>query len=172
MKIITKYLLSGLIIFSFLSYGEVLAQDRLKINARDGDNFLKLDIPLNSDNSSTKKKPKVQTKSQKSFNDSTYFPGKKIEKFQGIGTRGEVNGRGDSQMLLYYIPTITNILLWIIAPLVVGILLFSGVQFIYSGDDEEQLSSSKKFFQYGVMGIIFIFVSYSLMNAVYNIMIS
>ncbi len=169
MKTITKYLLSGLIIFSFSIVNA--APDSININVQGADGFIKANISLNG---SEKKESnsEFKPKSAGEFDDTAYFPGTKINDFGGFGTRGNANEKGDSQMLLYYIPTITNLLLWIVAPLVVAMLLYSGIQFIYAGDDEEQLSSSKKFFQYGIMGIIFILVSYSLMSAIYTIIVS
>lgn len=102
--------------------------------------------------------------------DSQFFPATNYDQSGMIGSVGETDAPGESQALLYYIPIFTNILLWIISPIIAGMFIFAGIQFVYAGGDEEQLNSSKTFFQYGVMGIIFIFASYSLMAAVYQIL--
>ncbi len=102
------------------------------------------------------------------IDDTVFFPGK--ETFQGtIGSVGETDDGGESQMALYYIPKLTNLLLWIVAPFLAVMFIYSGLKFIYAGDDDEALGEAKKFFLYGIMGIIFIFISYSLMKVVYKI---
>jgi hypothetical protein len=105
------------------------------------------------------------------FDDSVFFTADdKLYKKSGlIGKSGESNESGETQSLLLYIPKFTNILIWTVAPIIAGMFIFAGIQFVYAGGDEEQLNSSKQFFQYGIMGIIFIFASYSLMLAVYKI---
>lgn len=106
------------------------------------------------------------------IDDKKYFPATNMEDSGMVGKTGKTDEAGDGQALLYYIPMFTNILTWAVAPIIAGMFIFAGIQFIYAGGDEEQLNSSKQFFQYGIMGIIFIFASYSLMLAVYKIISS
>jgi len=108
------------------------------------------------------------------IDDTKYFPAKnELQEDSGmIGKIGDTDKQGEEQGLLFYIPIFTNILTWAVAPIIAGMFIFAGIQFIYAGGDEEQLNSSKQFFQYGIMGIIFIFASYSLMLAVYKIIAS
>ncbi len=106
------------------------------------------------------------------IDDEKYFPATNMNKSGMIGEKGDTEVAGESQDFLYYIPMFTNIITWAVAPIVAGMFIFAGIQFVYAGGDEEQLNSSKQFFQYGIMGIIFIFASYSLMAAVYKIISS
>ncbi len=77
---------------------------------------------------------------------------------------------GETRLLVYFIPRIIDLLLKFVAPIVVVMFIYAGVQFIYAGDSDDQLESSKKFFQWAIMGTIFIVLSYSLMKSVYFIM--
>lgn len=87
-----------------------------------------------------------------------------------IGKNEEDFSTGEGKLLLYFIPKLTSILMRIVAPIVLVMFFYSGVRFIYAGDNEEQIKASKDFFQYGVMGIVFIVLSFSLMKAVYYIL--
>ncbi len=106
------------------------------------------------------------------IDDTKFFPATNMKESGLIGETGETDESGNGQDFLYYIPIFTNILIWAVAPIVAGMFIYAGIQFVYAGGDEEQLNSSKQFFQYGIMGIIFIFSSYSLMAAVYKIISS
>ena len=69
--------------------------------------------------------------------------------------------------ILAFLPNVINILLKIVAPLIFGMFIFAGFRFIYAGNDDEQLKKSKEFFLYGVIGLIFILASFSLMKIIY-----
>ena len=51
------------------------------------------------------------------------------------------------------------------------LFIYAGLRFIYAGDDEEDLTASKKFFTYALMGIVFIILSYSLLKAIYFVLL-
>lgn len=100
-------------------------------------------------------------------------------KVQGVIGRnrrdGAENGvitpdEGDTKILLYFIPKLTSILFRVVAPIIVIMFIYSGVRFIYAGDDEEELKKSKSFFQYALMGIVFIIFAYSAMKSIYYIL--
>ncbi len=79
---------------------------------------------------------------------------------------------GNTRLLLYIIPRIIDILLKFIAPIIVVMFIYAGIQFVYAGDNDEQIESSKKFFHFALMGTIFIVLSYSIMKSVYFILAS
>lgn len=86
------------------------------------------------------------------------------------GVLGRNTGTADEQRaIIHFIPTITNLLLKFVAPIIVIMFLYAGIRFIYAGDDDEQLQASKKFFGYAIMGLIFVIISYSLMKGIYFI---
>lgn len=71
------------------------------------------------------------------------------------------------KLLLQYIPRIINILLKFVAPIVMGICLYAGIRFVYADNNEEEITKSKSFFLYALMGVLFIVLSYSLLKVVY-----
>jgi len=71
------------------------------------------------------------------------------------------------KLILQYIPQIIHILLKFVAPLVMGVFLFAGIRFIYADDKEEDITKSKIFFMYALMGVLFIVLSYSLLKVLY-----
>ena len=74
---------------------------------------------------------------------------------------------GETKMLLYFLPTVIDLIFKIVAPIVVVMFIFSGLRFIYASGDEEELKRAKDFLLYGLIGIAFIALSYSLMKIVY-----
>ena len=72
--------------------------------------------------------------------------------------------------LFQYIPRITNLLLKFVAPMMVVLTIYAGVRFITAGGEEEEISKSRQFFLYAVIGLAFIVLSYSLMRVVYNLL--
>ncbi|MCK5460575.1 hypothetical protein KAI58_01165 [Candidatus Gracilibacteria bacterium] len=106
------------------------------------------------------------------FNPTELFPSWEDEGHQVVGILGKNEGdlnTGESRLLLYFIPNLTTILMKLVAPIVMVMFFYSGIRFIYAGDNEEQVKESKEFFQYGIMGIAFIVLSFSFMKAVYFI---
>jgi len=77
--------------------------------------------------------------------------------------------RGE-KALMVFIPRIIDILFYAVAPIVVVMFVFSGVRFIYAGDSEEDITSSKKMFQYALMGTIFMVLSFSFMKVTFMIL--
>lgn len=84
-----------------------------------------------------------------------------------IGSNGGSLQTGEGKLALYYIPRVINFLITITSACVFVMFVFSGMRFIYAGGDEEELKKAKTFFTYGLIGLIFIVASYSLMKAVY-----
>lgn len=129
----------------------------------------------------TKESEKTKTSEPKSefyskFDPDKIFPNWDEGNISGIiGKNRDENkkislDKGETKLLLFFIPQLTTILLKIVAPIVVFMFIFAGVRFVYAGDDEEQLKASKTFFQYGIMGIVFIIFSYSFMKSIYYIL--
>jgi hypothetical protein len=103
------------------------------------------------------------------FNPNTVFPAWG-EGGQVTGVIGSNNGalnQGDSRLLIYFIPKIVELLIWLIAPIITVMFLYSGFIFVYAGDREEEVKKGKDFFKFAVIGLTFIVLSYSLMKAVF-----
>ncbi len=86
-----------------------------------------------------------------------------------IGSNGGSLQTGSGKLALYYVPRVINFLITITSVGVFIMFVMSGLRFIYAGGDEEELKKAKTFFQYGIIGLIFVVISYSLMKAVYYI---
>ena len=102
--------------------------------------------------------------------ESQLFPGWKGEGEKGNDKEaisGIIGENDDGKRLFQYIPRITDIILKFIAPVIVALVIFAGIRFIYAGSDEEEITKSKNFFVYAVIGLMFIVLSYSIMKAVY-----
>lgn len=84
--------------------------------------------------------------------------------------QGVVGVNDDTKFLLNYIPRLIDILLKFVAPLLFIMMVFSGIRFIYAGDQDEELTKSKQFFVYSLIGLGFIMLSYSIMKAIYFIL--
>lgn len=74
---------------------------------------------------------------------------------------------GESRLILYFVPRLIDILLKFVSPIIAVMFIYSGIRFVYAGDSDDQLTESKKFFHYALMGFVFIVLSYSIMKAVY-----
>lgn len=105
------------------------------------------------------------------FNSSTVFPTWGEETPSGIiGNNGENLKSGGSRLILYFIPRIIDLLLILVSPIIAVMFIFSGIRFIYAGDNDDQLEESKKFFHYAIMGVVFVVLSYSIMKSVYYLL--
>jgi len=105
------------------------------------------------------------------FNPNNVFPAWG-EGGQVTGVIGSNNGalnQGDGRLLLYFIPKIVELLIWIVAPLVTLMFLYAGFTFVYAGDREEEVTKARDFFKFAVIGLTFIVLSYSIMKAVFFI---
>lgn len=81
--------------------------------------------------------------------------------------QGVLGQNCDGNFLLDYLPIFVKILFRIIAPIVLCLILYAGVRFIYSGDDESSLENVKKWFRFALIGILLMILSYSLLKATY-----
>ena len=81
--------------------------------------------------------------------------------------QGVIGANHDGGFAMTYIPRIIDILLKFIAPIVVIMLIWSGVRFIIAGSNDDELSKAKDFFTYAVIGVAFIVLSYSILKLVY-----
>ncbi len=81
--------------------------------------------------------------------------------------QGVIGANHDGGFAMTYIPRIIDILLKFIAPIVVIMLIWSGVRFIIAGSNDDELSKAKSFFTYAVIGVAFIILSYSILKLVY-----
>lgn len=115
------------------------------------------------------------------FNSDLVFPAWKqgeggvsgvIGKNAGVETSETLwNRSAETGWLLSYIPQIINILMKFLAPILAVMLIYSGLRMVYAGDDENELSSAKQFFGFAVWGLIVIAISFSLMKAVYFVLL-
>lgn len=107
------------------------------------------------------------------FNPSNVFPAWG-EGGQVTGVIGSNNGalnQGNSKLLLYFIPKIIELMIWLVAPIVTVMFLYSGFTFVYAGDREEEVTKARDFFTYAVIGLTFIVLSYSIMKAVFFLIV-
>lgn len=107
-----------------------------------------------------------------SYNAGSLFPSWGDGGVTGVlgSTSNSVNS-GEGRILLYYLPRAANILLLLTAPFVFVMFVFAGLRFIYAGSNDESLEQSKKFFLFGVIGLIVITLSYSFIKVLYYIML-
>jgi|GEM_PF-7028172 len=88
-----------------------------------------------------------------------------------IGTNNGALNQGESRLIIYFIPKIIELMIWIVAPIITVMFIYAGLQFIWGGDREEEVKKSRDFFRGAVIGLIFIVLSYSLMKAVFFILV-
>jgi len=127
-------------------------------------------VPTTTNTSSSAGNQYVDSK----FSTKDLFPSWDDEAYrvQGIAGRNEGKvGEGENKLLLHIVPTIINIILTFVAPIVFVMMVLAGLRFIYAMDNEEEREKSKKFFIYTVVGLIFIMVSYSIMRGIYFIFV-
>lgn len=111
----------------------------------------------------------VSASSSSMFNPNNVFPawGEGGEVTGVIGSNNGALNQGEGRLLLYFIPKIVEIMIWIVAPLVTVMFLYSGFTFIYAGDREEEVTKARDFFKFAVIGLTFIVLSYSIMKSVF-----
>lgn len=107
------------------------------------------------------------------FNPNTLFPawGEGGQVTGVVGTNYGALNQGESRLILYFIPKIIELMIWIVAPIITVMFIYAGLQFIWGGDREEEVKKSRDFFKGAVIGLIFIVLSYSLMKAVFFILV-
>jgi hypothetical protein len=81
--------------------------------------------------------------------------------------QGVIGANHDGGFAMAYIPRMIDILLKFIAPIIVIMLIWSGIQFIIAGSNDDQLNKAKDFFTYAIIGVAFILLSYSILKLVY-----
>ncbi len=111
---------------------------------------------------------------QGQFNSDCYFPTwdskENPAQVADVHVQGVIGQNQDGGFIMAYIPKIIDILLKFVAPLVTLMLLWSGVRFIMAGNNEEDIQRAKDFFVYGVIGVAFVVMSYSLLKFIYFIL--
>ena len=88
-----------------------------------------------------------------------------------IGSNNGALNQGPSKLLIYFIPKVIELLIWVVAPVITVMFLYAGVQFIYGGDREEEIKKARDFFRYAAIGLVFVVLSYSFMKAVFFILV-
>ena len=86
-----------------------------------------------------------------------------------IGSNSGALNQGESRLLLYFIPKVVELLIWIVAPIITVLFIYSGFIYIYAGDREDEITKARDFFKYAVKGLTFIVLSYSISKAVFFI---
>lgn len=108
---------------------------------------------------------------QGKFNADCMFPTwqseERVHQAQDAIVQGVIGINHDGGFLMTYIPRIIDIVLKFVAPIVVVMLIWSGILFITAGSNDDDLSKAKDFFSYSLIGIGFIVLSYSLLKLVY-----
>lgn len=107
------------------------------------------------------------------FNPDTVFPawGEGGQVKGVIGSNVGALNQGNGRLIIYFIPKVVELLIWIVAPITTIMFLYAGIQFIYGGDREEEVKKSRDFFRFAVMGLTFIVLSYSFMKAAFFILV-
>ncbi len=109
--------------------------------------------------------PFSQTSISVDFNSAEVFPswaGEETTKVDGVIGENE-----DGNLILQYIPSIINIMIKIIAPIVLVMFVISGMRFISANGKDEELTKAKSLFADGFLGLIWIAISYSIVKAIY-----
>ncbi len=108
---------------------------------------------------------------QGKFNADCIFPTWQSEERPGQATdaivQGVIGENHDGGFLMTYIPRIIDIVLKFVAPIIVVMLIWSGILFITAGSNEDDLNKAKEFFTYALIGVGFIILSYSILKFVY-----
>ncbi len=81
--------------------------------------------------------------------------------------QGVIGMNGDRNYMLRYLPRVIDILVKIVAPIMVILLVYTGVRFIYAGDQTEEVEKAKMHLISVFSGFLFVVLSYSIMKAVY-----
>lgn len=107
------------------------------------------------------------------FNPDTVFPawGEGGQVTGVIGSNVGALNQGEGRLLLYFIPKIIELLIWLVAPIITVMFMYSGFVFVYAGDREEEVTKARDFFRFAVIGLVFIVLSYSIMKAVFFIIV-
>ncbi|NCP67677.1 hypothetical protein GW756_05405 [bacterium] len=107
------------------------------------------------------------------FNPDTVFPawGEGGQVTGVIGSNVGALNQGEGRLLIYFIPKIVELMIWLVAPIITIMFLYSGIIFVYAGDREEEVKKARDFFRFAVIGLVFIVLSYSIMKAVFFIIV-
>jgi hypothetical protein len=107
------------------------------------------------------------------FNPNVLFPawGEGGQVTGVIGSNDGALNQGEGRLIIYFIPKIVELLIWLVAPIVTIMFLYSGITFVYAGDREEEVKKARDFFRFAVIGLTFIVLSYSIMKAVFFIIV-
>lgn len=80
---------------------------------------------------------------------------------------GVIGDNADGKLAVNYFGRITDILIKFVTPLFLVFLIAAGVKMIVAGDNTEEVEKGKKVILYGVIGVIVIILSYSLVQSLY-----
>ncbi len=96
------------------------------------------------------------------FNASEVFPSWNDGTVEGVvGTNSDMN------FILQYVPLLINIMMKIIAPIVLVVFILAGIRFISANGNDDDLQKAKALFKQGVLGLVCIAISYSVIKAIY-----
>ncbi|PID70403.1 hypothetical protein CSB37_01795 [bacterium DOLZORAL124_38_8] len=116
------------------------------------------------------------TETEKSFEavEDQLFPGWKDDLDLSVDDKSSIPGvigtEKDQVRIFQYIPRIIDLLLKVVAPIVVVLVLYTGVRLVSGGEDPEEHEKAKDFFVYALIGLAFIVLSYSIMRTVYSLL--
>ena len=107
------------------------------------------------------------------FRSDKIFPtwGEDSESRDDARVAGVIGENNEAETVVDYFPHLVDIFLRLVAPFIAAMMIYTGARFVYSNKDEEAIEKSKKFFIYGTAGVVLIFMSYSLIKAIYLIML-
>jgi hypothetical protein len=104
------------------------------------------------------------------FNSDCLFPTWQSEErpsqSKEAAVQGVIGANHDGGFIMNYIPNVIDILLKFVAPIVTLMLIWTGILFITSHDDDG-LNKAKEFLTYSILGVGIIVLSYSILKFVY-----
>ncbi len=80
---------------------------------------------------------------------------------------GPIGANNDGRILPTFVNRFIAIAFRLAAPIIMGLLLYTGLQMIYANGNEETLKNAKEYFRYLVLGLGFMLLSYSIVRALY-----
>ena len=118
------------------------------------------------------------------FNDQKLFPAWNEEAYEVKALHGrnsesttgderdEEYIKGDAKLLVYFIPRVLDILLYLFAPMALIMLLYAGARLVWANGVDEDIQAAKSILYYTAVGSIITLISYTLLKLVYYIISS
>ncbi|MBT4936494.1 hypothetical protein HON22_01105 [Candidatus Peregrinibacteria bacterium] len=100
------------------------------------------------------------------YAESKSFDTPNIQKIIPQHSREEVKNLPRGDISTHFLPRFIDILMKLSYTIAVAIIIYSGIIYIISGDDDGEITKAKDIFIYGVAGFLIITVSYAIVQGV------